>query len=228
MRKLALAFVMATLVLGLLSVAALAETPYPGVPEEVRAYEGNPADARVWRLNDGWETYCNLDRQEEVTIKANVAQWAKWSADFEGWEWYVRKPGDYYADCIQAKIQSNGSVAINFVGFDNLTAEEGTNVVEGADGFIATYYYASMGTSIPTVEDWFAATALDTVVFEDSFALHCGLSFKLWNRIVVVDCNSPGVYSNYPTLELTLLNQVDWLDDEGEFVAPSAPYLLDV
>lgn len=224
MKRLLFVFVVAALVVGLFAVAALAEESFPGVPETVYAFDEdtNPENARVWRLYEGWDTTCNQDREEDVTIKANVAQWAKWSCDFRGWEWYVRKPGDYFADCIQGHVQSNGSVAITFVGFGDLEAEGAA-----VNPTIGTFYAALTGSGEPSPDDWVAACELSSVTIGDSLALHTGMSWKLWNRIVVVDCNSPGVYGNYPTLELTLLNQATWLDDEGEFISPPAPYPID-
>jgi len=221
MKKLALAIVMAALVVGLFATVASADAT-----ETVYAYEGNPANAVVWRIGEGWIEDCNkTPREQQVVVRANVAQWAKWSVDFSGWEWFVKKPGDYYADCVAGHVQSNGQVTIQFVGFGDLAATEGTNVVNGASGTIETFFAALPGSGEPELDDWVKATELTSCTLPDSMQLHEGYAFKLWNRIIVLDCNSPGTYEDVASLILTLDNQVDWIDEEtGNFIPPALPF----
>lgn len=216
MKKLALTFVISALVVGLFAVAAYAaDWTHPdnrGDETYVQAYgDSDRLNAKVWRLSEGWDDDCNYDREVEVVIIANVAQWARWSCDYHGWEWYVRKPGDYFADCITGTLQSNGRVTISFSGFGDLEAQFNSAV----DRWIETFYAAILDDECrePEEEEWVSATELDPVPFPDTQELHDGITWKLWNRIVVENCNSPGLYSNTPTLVLTLDNQADWLED---------------
>ena len=233
MKKLVITFVMAALVVGLFTVVAGA---VPTEPKEAQVFAeiGDASDARVWRLTGGWNEMCNTTpRSKEVTVRAYVAQWARWAMDYAGWEWYVKKPGTYYADCITGEIQSNGNVTLLVVGMDDLKFVEGP--LEGSiNDTIKTWYGVTSGglcdtpTCPPTnsPEEWFSPAELSeqSITLFDSAELHSGLRYKLWNKIEVVNCNTVGMYENQFDITLTLDNQVDWIDgDTGDFDDKALP-----
>lgn len=225
MKRLLVLVMVALLAMGALASVATAATAIVAPPayatggqwESVRAREGSdPSHAIVFRVPGGVEQYCNITpRDFDVNVRAYVAQWAEWEVDFGGWEWYVRKPGTFFGDCITAKVSSNGQVTLSFDGFGNLVrvepdpeGEPETNLV------IPTRFGFTIGTDDPV--QWVAATAMDELelVLEDNTGLHNGRTFKLWNEIQVVNCNSPGYYAMGGTVTMTLDNQPAWIVGE--------------
>ncbi len=243
--------ILALMTILLIPAAAQAQRTYnPGVPLPAGA-----AETEAWELVDnGWESmYVNglpspsakarawtsggasgqCNRQNwviDVTNHVSVAQWIEWSATGTRWDWRVRKPGTYAADCITFWMKSNNDVLIDYEGFANLAyLGEG-----GVNQSIATWYaYGSTGASSPPTQGWVAAADLnnDDDLILDSVDLHAGQSIKLWNKIQVVDCNSSCEYEDQATVTLTLMNIKAWIDPgSGNFMgdqrnnpAPQAP-----
>ncbi|MEW5866307.1 MAG: hypothetical protein AB1774_05530 [Bacillota bacterium] len=142
---------------------------------------------------------------------ASVAQWIEWSIGGTRWDWRIRKPGTYAADCINFALKSNNAVAINYDGFNDLTyLEQG----EGVKQTIDTYY--SYGATIAEAEanGWVRASALNEEddLIPDSAGLHAGMNTKLWNKIEVVECNSSCEYEDTATITLVLQNMKHWVD----------------
>lgn len=216
MKRIALMLAVGLLLLGLFGAMASADG-VPALPrdpkvvwEDVVAVEGDAANAWVFRIKPGFESDCNITpRNEDIEARAFVAQWASWSMDFSGWEWYVKKPGEYYGNCIKGKLQSNGDIQLLFDLADLEGGNPDTNTI------IETYYSYTTGTNAPLT--WHRAGEFTEATVGDSFALHEGLEWKLWNKIKVVECNSPGMYANSGTITMVLANQVAWLDEKGEF-----------
>jgi len=145
-------------------------------------------------------SYCNeVERVIPVTISASVAQWALISLNATDIEWRVLKPGDYYIDGIQATLQSNGDLFVDYAGFQNLVNEDG-DVLE-------TYYALAPGA-------WVTADALneDDDLVEESMS-HEPVTFNLYNRIVVGGCDSACEYEDPDgaTITVTLEEQKEWL-----------------
>ncbi len=224
-----------TLILALMTILllpAVAQGAYnPGVPlpagaTETEAWEllegnwgsmyvnGEPstsAKARAW-YSGGDADSCNKQNWViGVENHASVAQWISWSISATRWDWRVRKPGKYAADCITFWMKSNNDVLVDYEGFEDLQYQ-GTG---GVNQSIATWYaYSATGASTPPTAGWVTAANLnghDDLV-EDSVDLHAGLSFKLWNMIEVVDCNSSCEYEDEATVTLVLQNIKDWID----------------
>jgi|LSQX01.3.fsa_nt_gb hypothetical protein len=223
MKKLLVMLVIAVLTMGALAGVVGANTLDCDDPQEpecvvgtggawviTHAEDGSHADnALVFRVGEGFESECNITpRPENVEVRAYVAQWAKWSMDYNGWEWYVRKPGTYYADCITFKVQSNGEVEFSF-DFDNLVRED--NEQETNAEIKLWFGYANCDEQ---PGQWYEAAYLGPVTIPDSTELHDGLVWKLWNKIEVVNCNSPGLYEMTGQITMTLSNQACWIDDE--------------
>lgn len=176
-------------------------------------------DAIVYASGGLQATYCNTSpRTMTITTEVHVAQWLRTFITQTQWNWYVRKPGTYYTNCISLTIQSNGAVGVQFSGFDNLQAD-----AEVVNPVIETWYGWSPDEAGPAGVNfcgWYAAPELNekTFIYEDSLELHQGITYKLWNRIKVVDCNSPATYRNTGTISFILLNQKEWIDPEtGDF-----------
>ncbi len=174
--------------------------------------------ARLWRSNPS-QGSCNKEHWSiPVTIHASVAQWIEWSITGTRWDWRVRKPGIYAGDCIGATITSNNDVQIDFDGFDNLQA-----LGNSVNPTIPIWY--SFGETIDEAEahGWIPAPNLDgeSFLLEDSQDLHCGLSWKLWNKINVENCNSSCEYEDQAVITLTLKNMKIWVDPaSGNFKQP--------
>jgi len=145
-------------------------------------------------------SYCNeVERVIQVTISASIAQWALISLNATDIEWRVLKPGDYYIDGIQATLQSNGDLYVDYEGFEDLVNEDG-DVLE-------TYYALAPGA-------WVTASALnaDDDRVEESMS-HEPVTFNLYNRIVVGGCDSACEYEDLDgaTITVTLEEQKEWL-----------------
>lgn len=224
MKKLLVLVMVALLAMGALAgTASAARIPNAtgGDWEDVQVHNtaSDPKNALVFRVPGGVEQYCNESPREfDINVRAFVAQWAHWEVDFGGWEWYVKKPGTYFGDCIAAHIQSNGHVTVSFEGFGNLVrVDPDPGGLPDTNKIIPTRFGYSVGNVTPL--GWIAATEMDEfeVPFADNNGLHQGRNFKLWNEITVVDCNSPGFYAMSGTVILTLDNQPVWINPEGEF-----------
>jgi hypothetical protein len=222
MKRIALMLAVGLLLLGLFGAIASAagEDYVPGIPglprdpnvvwEDVVAVEGDAANAWVFRIKPGFKSECNITpRTESIEARAFVAQWARWEMDFSGWEWYVKKPGEYYGNCIKGELQSNGDIQLLFELADLEGGNPDTNTI------IETYYSYTTGTNSPLT--WYRAGEFPEAFVGDSTALHKGLTWKLWNKIKVVECNSPGMYANSGTITMVLANQAPWIDAEGDF-----------
>ncbi|NMB12848.1 MAG: hypothetical protein GX977_11235 [Firmicutes bacterium] len=216
MKRIALLLAVGLLLFGLFGAMASANG-IPALPrdpevvwEDVVAVEGDAANAWVFRIKPGFKSECNITpRTESIEARAFVAQWARWEMDFSGWEWYVKKPGEYYGNCIKGELQSNGDIQLLFELADLEGGNPDTNTI------IETYYSYTTGTNAPLT--WYRAGSFPEAFVGDSTALHKGLTWKLWNKIKVVECNSPGMYANSGTITMVLANQAPWIDADGEF-----------
>jgi len=167
--------------------------------------------ARCWRSGPK-NGFCNKAKWEfEFTHHASMAQWCEWSIGGSRWDWRILKPGTYAADCIEFTLKSNNDVKITFAGFGDLQYQQ---TGEGVKQTIDTYY--SWGESIAEAEEngWTRASALNAVelLARDGEDLHEGLSAKLMNKIVVVECNSSCEYENKGTITIALQNIKRWVD----------------
>ncbi|MCR4402001.1 MAG: hypothetical protein NUW12_04350 [Firmicutes bacterium] len=222
--------VLALMAVLLVPAAALAYNPGVPLPDGAAEVEtwylnnagqwvsqgtGNAAAlARCWSSGPA-SGACNAESWViDVTHHASVAQWIDWSIGGTRWDWRIRKPGTYAADCINFTIKSNNDVAVQYDGFADLAyLEQG----EGVKQTIDTYY--SYGATLAEAQSrgWVRASALNDSddLLEDSAGLHAGLNFKLWNKIVVENCNSSCEYEDTATITLVLQNVKHWIDAES-------------
>jgi len=181
------------------------------------------ADARCYAQNPVMGSCNKQDWVVDFTIHASVAQWIEWSLSGSRWDWRVRKPGTYAADCITASIKSNNAVNIFYDGFEDLVRIAGPG---GTDPDVIEVWYAFGPTlPAPTSTDWRSAASLnrDDDGIPDTVDLHEGLSWKLWNKIVVDNSDSSCEYEDTATVTLSLTNMKNWIDPTtGDF----KPYRL--
>jgi len=231
-----------------LAASALAQTPVPptGVYEvEVfyldsltGDYTGAPGLiggtdqlARAFASNEA-KGYCNKKFWHiPVTVHASVAQWIDFTLTGTRWDWFVRKPGWYAANCITAKVASNGDVMIDYDGFADLLNLANPTMVTP----IPIWY--SFGGSITEAQanGWVPAVALNTdddLLVENSYwretrnVLHEGLTWKLFNRIHVVKCNTACEYEDVASITLVANSQKPWIEQSetaknyGLFIEP--------
>jgi len=108
--------------------------------------------------------------------------------------WFVRKPGDYFANPINGIIRASHDFSITFSGFNNL--------VEELTGETMEIFY-SFSEDSPSIDQWIGA--LDLNLFNIDLLAAEGIVFNIWQRIIN-DNHSTGVYSNGGVITFTLKN----------------------
>ncbi len=179
--------------------------------------------ARCWRSGPDQGECNKANWVINFTHHASMAQWCKWTIGGTRWDWRILKPGTYAADCIEFTLKSNNDVLIDYEGFADLYRPLGNQDTKTT---IDTYY--SFGEDIAGAErnGWVRAADLngDDDLILDSLALHAGMSTKLFNKIVVEECNSSCEYEDTATITLKLQNIKVWVDGElGTWRDPQIP-----
>ena len=166
-------------------------------------------DARLFRAGDSATGSCNkAEWIVPVEIHASIATWINFKLDWTQFHWFIRKPGIYAGDCIDACISANGDVVITYDGFEDLQPEIAGN------NPIPVWYAIEDGTYYPIRDNnWVSAADLNFIesLLPDTEDLHNGICWKLWNKIEVITCNSSCNYSDYANITLTLQNQKPWI-----------------
>jgi len=163
---------------------------------------------------------CNQQIWEiPVKVHASVTQWVEWSLSGTQWTWLVRKPGTYAANCISATLKSNYDVDIKFDGFNDLEVQEPGKSV---NPFIPIYYAygpGGEGGGPPPPDAFIPAEELNGLdcLVPDSERLHEGRSWKLWNYIEVLPCNSACEYQDDATITIELKGVKIWIDPESGY-----------
>jgi hypothetical protein len=173
-------------------------------------------NARLLRSGDLTLGNCNKVYWDIlVTIHASIAQWVDFRLDYNQWDWYIRKPGCYAGNSIEAWIASNGDILIDYEGFGPLIPDDPEH------NPIDIYYSFGEGILDAEANGWVHASDLnndDDIIIDDPgtdlfpFPLHYGLAWKLWNKICVDVCNSACDYRNFAMITIVLLNQKDWIE----------------
>lgn len=220
MKRLFMIGFVAVLMVGLMAMPVLGQAQGSVVYEidketgEASIIDKVDGNARVFVGDKYDRTKCNQDQEVTIKTRAEVAQWSEVFLSGTKWNWYVRKPGDFFADTITAKVRSNGDLNVKFSGFGDLKYQG--DYLEGAEEYIKTYYQATAVDETPDQDNWTSAAALnECTVPIDENPSHEDIEFKLWNRIKVVDCNSASTYLNSGTITIELANQKDFIHDGG-------------
>ena len=236
----------------LLTSVAMAQTPVPptgvyevemfildenGVYHGAVGTTGPDQNARCFASNkaDG-----NCNKYEwciPITVHASIAQWIDFEMTGTRWDWFVKKPGWYAANCTTAKVASNGDICIDYSGFADLEPQ-------GSGKVPIPIWYAFGPSMTEAAAGWVRAEALndddDCLIEEDYWYegadgfignyLHEDLTWKLWNRIHVVDCNTACEYEDVALICLTLESQKRWIEQSpqsdlyGTYTANWAPW----
>jgi hypothetical protein len=183
---------------------------------------GDPdALARLFRTGDFVFDSCNAGYWEiPVHIRASIAQWVKFRLDWNTWEWFVRKPGCYAGNSIEAVVWSNGDIEVGYFDFGKLMPV----LPENEDHNPVDIYY-SYGESVGEAEQngWVPAELLNenkTMIYDvgPDWELHYGIAWKLWSKICVDVCNSACDYYDDAFITITLKQQKPWIVfDTGEW-----------
>ena len=221
MKKLILGLMVATLIVAL-SLSVMATEP-ASLDDEHPAWEltdggwismgGLQAKARAWSSDKVIEGCNKTDWVIPVSVHASVAQWIEFSITGTRYVWRVRKPGTYAANSLSAILASNGDVGIAFNGFADLVGDKG--------GTIPIWYAEGDVHGPGDIPYWIRAENLNgEYSLVDTELLHDGYTWKLWNKIEVVECNSACEYQDDAIITLVLKNQKPWIDpDTGYFAA---------
>jgi hypothetical protein len=179
------------------------------------AYNGRLYRAGIEELGNCNKKYWYVD----VKIYAHIAQWIDFRLNWNEWHWFIRKPGCYAGNCIEAKIASNGDIYVDFDMFGPLLPMDPANADHNP---IDEIYYGFGETFSAANATWVLAAALNDQDFrildEDPWDLHYGIAWKLWTKICVDECNSACDYMNEAKITLSLEQQKDWINwDTGEW-----------
>jgi len=230
--------IIAMIIVGLLPVAALAQPPLGAIEVDSWAYICDDFKVCTWVYQSGpgapnqealarcfasgkGDGFCNKDWLIPFKVHASVAQWLEW--DFTGtrWDWFVRKPGNYAANCLTWWLASNQEVVLDFKGFGPLVQEDPKPDYPGTPLDIPVYYCFDPPGNVPPLKDdplWIPAADMNLEAnwyrIPDSPDLHFGWFVKIWNYIHVEECNSACEYQNDAFISLTLECQKPWIDRE--------------
>src|SRR3990172_12826519 len=229
MKKLLILLAGAILLLPAFAFAG-APSPWPPIGTEVEVFQlegdawrslgiGDPgAFARAFTslpaVGDSNRQFWRIDFQNH----ASVAQWVRWSITGTRWDWFVRKPGCYAADCIGFTIASNYSVDILYSGFDDLVYQD-----TGGGTLTIPVWYAVWGLGTPPPDSlWIPAASLNglDIFIPDSKDLHYGISHKLWNKICTVPSNSASEYEDDAWVVIELKKIKIWIDPQTGYFKP--------
>lgn len=167
--------------------------------------------ARCWKSGDTLYGSCNKENYSlTFTNHASMAQWCEVNVTENRYDWRILKPGTYAADCITIKLKSNNDVLLTYENFGDLQYQE---TGYGVKQTIDTYYAVAQSIPLPNSSLWKRASSLNgRKLMIDSDALHQGYNMKLYNKLVVENCNSSCEYENVGTVDIKLMNIKDWVD----------------
>jgi hypothetical protein len=211
-----------TFVLCAIALAAWTEVPvwyYDGVNYTPQQGLTN-ARGRGW-MDGAMSDSCN--KQSWVipcTDSLSMAQWFFISTTGTAGWWKIRKPGTFYMRGPATVIKSNYDIQITYTDLQNLVKVPPDGVNNTITRWVAFYDDTLMQYpwEVPEVY-WFAAPdapgmGWDTYI-EDYAGLHEGRCSRMWEKIIVENCNSAGEYHdpNGFTATITLQLIQPWIDE---------------
>jgi len=239
MRKILLVTLVAGLLMSLVSLAWAHSYDISQAPEtKVWKWDGQNsrwvqeptggvgANARAWHQGDRPWGECNKPIWDiEVNNHASVAQWIHWSLSARGWQFRIRKPGIYVADCITFSINSNADVNMKFTGFGDLEKQDNP----GQGELIETWYAFNNDSDTPPTSGWYKAGELNSLPTITLLVnnLPIGGGYHLWIKINVRDRDGDNYpktkaceYQNDGHILLAVTVLKNWIDSEGNFIVP--------
>lgn len=146
-----------------------------------------------------------------ITNHCTVSQWISYAFTGTRWDWQIRKPGTFSANCISFVIQSNDDVNVAFDGFADLAPLVHTD----APAIPVWYNYGNFGGGKPPVDGWIRATDLNDADFTFSYdQIKNGFTAKLWNKIQIDPTTRADDYEDSGTITITLTDVKYFIDPE--------------
>ncbi len=173
--------------------------------------------ARCLKIGTGDDISVDTTKPANTIVLYNEAEVGQWiSYSFTGGTTithYVRRPGTFAGIGPELHFESNGIVSVDFNDFNDLTKTGASD--------IPISYYLDDGTNAINdpgdidEDDWVDVLTLNGMTpMEDN-----DLTLTLWQKIEVENTAKPGTYEDADgaTITLTLTEQADWIDDDGNF-----------
>lgn len=198
---------------------------------------GEGALVRCETLNavGGPELHNDETHQVEIKNTATIAQWMAYRFTNTEWNWSVRRPGTYAADCIGASVQSNDDLKIEFSGFGRLTStEDGAQPIAVEYGYYGPPQHCDIqepnSPLVPPPDEayWFTPEELNAISGDNALTLsysmvksnnsgpltmwNSGARFKLWNRIDVPRDQRACSYTGGGTITIKLTDIKAFID----------------
>ncbi len=201
--------------------------------EATQTWLPNPLDlelrqARLFRLGEQAQGNCNREKWLiPVVIRASVGQWIDWKLGWTEWQWYIRKPGCFAGNSIEARLASNGDVLVDYEGFGPLMPDpQGPCYDPTHTPIDVSYSFETNGGGFAEANARGWTSAVDLNASDDllkdvigtgvrPWPLHYGIAWKLWNKICVVQCNGACDYINRAQITLSVQCLKPWLNTDG-------------
>ncbi len=133
-------------------------------------------------------------------------QWVRYHFSGTQWQWLIRKPGCYAAKSLDACIESNGKVRIDFGGFAKLTATDNS-------GDRLDMYY---GITPPNCQvgqvNWMSCSQLNNYCMTMWGFGYTSCSWQLWQKVCVERCDNAAEYEDKGYIVIDLLNVYPWVE----------------
>jgi hypothetical protein len=122
------------------------------------------------------------------------------------WQWLIRKPGCYAGKSLDAVIETNGKVLIDFGGFANLDATD-----ESGDALEMYFGVASPTTQIDGV-NWMDCDQMNSYYIDLHGTPYVSYAWSLWQKVCVERWNRAAEYEDAAFIAIDLLNLSPWVD----------------
>jgi hypothetical protein len=136
-------------------------------------------------------------------------QWVRYHFSGTQWQWFIRKPGCYAAKSLDACVESNGRVCIDFGGFAKLRA------CDNSGDQLDIYY----GVSAPNCQvggvNWMNCNQMNNYYIALFGYSYVSYSWALWQKICVEQCDNAAEYEDKGYIVIDLLNIYPWVESVG-------------
>ena len=172
-------------------------------PGHLRPVRINPA--RIHRQRNLSQ---NQEEQSPLLSTAAEAAWLRFHVSATQWQWLIRRPGVYAAECIIGSITSSVDILINFSGFEDLCSSDPTTQN------VETYYGVSIGNQNVEEVEWVGAADFNRhplLIKQNPVA---PTYWNLWNKVSVKQGNSALEYSDDAVITFLMQNTTPWIDPD--------------
>ena len=150
----------------------------------------------------------NQEEQSPLLSTAAEAAWLRFHVSATQWQWLIRRPGVYAAECIIGSITSSVDILINFSGFEDLCSSDPTTQN------VETYYGVSIGNQNVEEVEWVGAADFNRhplLIKQNPVA---PTYWNLWNKVSVKQGNSALEYSDDAVITFLMQNTTPWIDPD--------------